>query len=39
MMRDLGVNLMQGYLFAKPGLAALPAPVWPGNEAELRAVG
>lgn len=26
---DLGVDLMQGYLFSKPGLAALPAPVWP----------
>ena len=28
-LRELGVNLMQGYLFARPGLASLPAPVWP----------
>jgi len=28
-LRDLGVELMQGYLFAKPALAALPTPIWP----------
>ena len=28
-LRDLGVNLMQGYLFCKPGFASLPAPLWP----------
>lgn len=30
---DLGVDLMQGYLFAKPGFETLPAPYWPGGEA------
>jgi len=35
-LRDLGVDLMQGYLFAKPALAALPAPMWPGQEAPSR---
>ncbi|PZO47203.1 MAG: diguanylate phosphodiesterase [Alphaproteobacteria bacterium] len=41
-LRDLGVDLMQGYLFAKPALAALPAPIWPGaayEDASLRARG
>ncbi|MEO1242859.1 MAG: EAL domain-containing protein [Pseudomonadota bacterium] len=28
-LRELGVALMQGYLFAKPALASLPDPVWP----------
>lgn len=28
-LRDLGVRLMQGYLFAKPALAALADPDWP----------
>jgi EAL domain-containing protein (putative c-di-GMP-specific phosphodiesterase class I) len=28
-LRDGGVNLFQGYLFAKPGFESLPAPVWP----------
>ena len=28
-LRDLGVELMQGYLFATPKIAALPAPAWP----------
>jgi EAL domain-containing protein (putative c-di-GMP-specific phosphodiesterase class I) len=28
-LRDLGVRLMQGYLFAKPAFAALAAPNWP----------
>jgi EAL domain-containing protein (putative c-di-GMP-specific phosphodiesterase class I) len=36
-LRDLGVDLMQGYLFARPEVAALPAPAWPGDEARLRA--
>lgn len=27
-LNDLGVNLMQGYLFAKPQIRTLPAPVW-----------
>lgn len=36
-LRDLGVDLMQGYLFAKPGLAALPAPTWPGEDMAQRA--
>jgi len=35
-LRDLGVDLMQGYLFAKPALAALPAPMWPGHELASR---
>lgn len=30
-LRDLGVDLMQGYLFSKPGLAALPVPIWPDH--------
>jgi len=38
-LRDLGVDLMQGYLFAKPGIATLPTPAWPGDEAVLRAAG
>ncbi len=28
-LRDLGVNLMQGYLFARPALRALATPNWP----------
>jgi len=28
-LRDLGVRLMQGYLFAKPALAAIADPRWP----------
>jgi EAL domain-containing protein (putative c-di-GMP-specific phosphodiesterase class I) len=27
-LRDLGVSLMQGYLFAKPAIAALPSVSW-----------
>ncbi len=30
-LRDLGVDLMQGYLFATPALAALPPPIWPAR--------
>ncbi len=33
MLRDLGVDLMQGYLLAKPAIAALQTPVWPGDVA------
>ncbi len=32
-LRDLGVNLMQGYLFAKPALSRLAVPVWPEDAA------
>ena len=28
-LQDLGVELMQGFLFAKPGFEALPRPDWP----------
>lgn len=28
-LREFGVNLMQGYLFAKPALGALATPDWP----------
>ncbi|MEH6696898.1 MAG: EAL domain-containing protein [Hyphomonas sp.] len=31
-LRDLGVDLMQGYLLAKPSLGALPAISWPGED-------
>ncbi|WP_442047868.1 EAL domain-containing protein [Novosphingobium sp. YAF33] len=30
-LRDLGVRLMQGYLFAKPGFRSLPLPIVPGT--------
>ena len=30
-LRDLGVNLMQGYLFAKPAFAELARPNWPSQ--------
>ena len=33
---ELGVELLQGYLFAKPGFEALPSPLWP-SEALRRA--
>ena len=36
-LRDKGVTLFQGYLFAKPGFEALPDPVWP-TELALAAV-
>jgi len=35
-LQALGVNLMQGYLFSKPGIASLPAPVWPERDAPVR---
>ncbi|EKM98216.1 MULTISPECIES: EAL domain-containing protein [unclassified Acidocella] len=28
-LNDLGITLMQGYLFAKPGFRSLPIPTWP----------
>jgi EAL domain-containing protein (putative c-di-GMP-specific phosphodiesterase class I) len=28
-LRDLGVSLLQGYLFARPAVEALPEPHWP----------
>ncbi|AQR62801.1 diguanylate phosphodiesterase [Brevundimonas sp. LM2] len=34
-LRDLGVTLMQGYLLAKPVIAALPPVAWPGTVAPL----
>ncbi|MDX2276966.1 MAG: EAL domain-containing protein [Hyphomonadaceae bacterium] len=38
-LRGLGVDLMQGYFFSKPGLAALPDPAWPDLPGDLsRAV-
>jgi len=30
-LRDLGVSLLQGYLFAKPALEAFATPHWPGR--------
>ena len=27
-LNDLGITLMQGYLFAKPGFRSLPTPTW-----------
>ncbi|MCR9123269.1 MAG: EAL domain-containing protein [Phyllobacteriaceae bacterium] len=35
-LRDLGVTLMQGYLFGRPEIERLPAPIWP-NEAPAHA--
>lgn len=28
-LRDLGITLLQGFLFARPQIEALPAPAWP----------
>jgi len=36
-LRDLGVDLMQGYLFSKPAIERLPVPVWPGRPAQSAA--
>ncbi|MFN3314504.1 MAG: EAL domain-containing protein [Hyphomonas sp.] len=35
-LRDLGVDLMQGHLFAKATLGRLPVPVWPVQLDEMR---
>jgi EAL domain-containing protein (putative c-di-GMP-specific phosphodiesterase class I) len=32
-LRALGVDLFQGYLFAKPAVASLPAVAWPAMPA------
>ena len=32
-LRDLGVNLMQGYLFARPKIKTLPVPLWAAQAA------
>ncbi|WP_425994972.1 EAL domain-containing protein [Caulobacter sp. DWR1-3-2b1] len=37
-LRSLGVDLMQGYLLAKPALAALTIPVLPGQATDISAV-
>ena len=37
LLRELGVALFQGYLFAKPAFEALPQPLWPDATAEIRA--
>jgi EAL domain-containing protein (putative c-di-GMP-specific phosphodiesterase class I) len=31
-LRELGIDLFQGYLFAKPGFQTLPEPIWPERE-------
>ncbi|MDO9472125.1 MAG: EAL domain-containing protein [Caulobacter sp.] len=38
-LRDLGVTLMQGYLFARPTLAGLTPVQWPGAEERMTAAG
>ena len=35
-LRDLGIDLMQGYLFARPQLGAVPAVRWPEQQPDLR---
>jgi EAL domain-containing protein (putative c-di-GMP-specific phosphodiesterase class I) len=37
-LRSMGVDLMQGYLLAKPAVAALATPKWPGAATETAAV-
>jgi EAL domain-containing protein (putative c-di-GMP-specific phosphodiesterase class I) len=32
-LREMGLNLQQGFLFARPGFEALPEPVWPERRA------
>lgn len=32
---DLGIDLLQGYLFARPAVESLPVPVWPDLMARL----
>jgi EAL domain-containing protein (putative c-di-GMP-specific phosphodiesterase class I) len=36
-LRDMGVSLMQGYLFAKPAFAALGTPQWPQTTLRVSA--
>jgi len=38
-LRDMGVDLMQGYLFAKPALAAIAHPAWPRQALKAVAAG
>jgi EAL domain-containing protein (putative c-di-GMP-specific phosphodiesterase class I) len=38
-LRDLGVGLMQGYLFGKPSLESLTTPTWPVAEQRAAAAG
>jgi EAL domain-containing protein (putative c-di-GMP-specific phosphodiesterase class I) len=38
-LRDLGVTLMQGYLFARPSLASLSRPHWPETDRLQAAAG
>ncbi len=32
-LRDLGLSLLQGFLFAAPGVETMPAPIWPNGSA------
>lgn len=32
-LRDLGLSLLQGFLFAAPGIECMPTPVWPNGSA------
>lgn len=36
-LRDMGIDLMQGYLFARPSLAQITAPFWPNRQNLARA--
>jgi EAL domain-containing protein (putative c-di-GMP-specific phosphodiesterase class I) len=38
-LRDLGVDLLQGYLFARPAVEALPSPAWPEDIAWRATMG
>lgn len=38
-LHELGVDLMQGYLFSRPGVASLPTPIWPGHDDVARLAG
>jgi EAL domain-containing protein (putative c-di-GMP-specific phosphodiesterase class I) len=35
-LRDLGIDLMQGYLFARPQLGVVPSVRWPDHPLEPR---
>ncbi|WP_293853657.1 EAL domain-containing protein [uncultured Alsobacter sp.] len=37
-LAGMGVRLMQGYLFARPGLSSLPEPAWPRPGGDQRRV-